>query len=1156
MTEEATELVHAILRGVCDDLTGEGERYAEVDEDTPSSMFPAGTLSPRSGDPSAIDDFRVTQFSPSSIGLFFRVRREEPNLLALSGGFNVYFPTKPTITKLRQQVARYEGSSVPLQDWESKDPAFLESLRNVRLKFRPVYRRLRIDFSAEIDVATLALDKTYHPLEGARLSLSSSITKARAEADRHGPWLVSPVNHRALRILPGVALTSQEEYDRALSEQSTPMPPRWSAEIVYRAWREPGSQALNIEVLLSNTIDLAPAGRDMMVGGLEPCLFSPVLRIQTSKNLLEEFVLAGLSQRDYRNYPIVLSSGVNCDTLEQVVDGSAILSTDILPVYHQPPLRSRTFEGPHGAPTFEQLDADPIPILRGLVARLEDYGSHWRTGFPTFVGAGKVQPTAEADYRAAEEEFATEAGRFREAVETLSLPANSDLLLAFRLVNRVFARQHHGQFSSWRLFQLVFLVTRLAEFRYRVRGGPPNPPPPPVVLSIATGSGKTEAYLSLILAHAFWDRLRGKNFGTTAWCKFPLRLLSMQQFGRFVSAIVHANEVLSSAPEIPDRQRGEQFSVGLFAGGENSSNDLDWPNGADRPTTLNREFEDLTRVDCPADHPLLVKNRKIDVCPVCSFHGFATPGRVIVRFDPTKPGFIHECEQCRSKLPLHVSDTEVLRFLPTIVVSTIDKMAELGREPATKILFGYARSQCATHGFFLAEAGNCNVLGCGRPTRSLTDLNDPGPGILVQDEMHFLRESLGAFDSHYETMMLAIQDEAAKQMSRHGGRWRIVGSSATIEGYADQVAEIYATQGAIRFPSPGPVKGESFYFEEISSDVQRFVLGFRPHGMSHVDAVMKVLLSYHRMIAPLADHRPEAWANLGQRFSALDRDQREKLISRYRTSLAYCLTRPEAGQVNKSFVGQLNPKLDGEGLPQFEDSRVENLTSEMGAANLQRVLHRLETPSGNWIQAVSATSIIGHGVDLETLNFMVFRGQPHTIAEWIQAMSRVGRKSGFPSVVVNVYNPNRERDASYYRHHKGYIGHADSLLRNVPVTRFSRTAAGKTFPGLFYNAVSYFTSPPECRYYYTDQLRRYMPQMRTQLEALLERYYAIPPLNPSPKEARLDETLESEMERTLAIVEYLNSPERTLAALRPMTSLREVEERVTITPDYDYGSFK
>ena len=49
--------------------------------------------------------------------------------------------------------------------------------------------------------------------------------------------------------------------------------------------------------------------------------------------------------------------------------------------------------------------------------------------------------------------------------------------------------------------------------------------------------------------------------------------------------------------------------------------------------------------------------------------------------------------------------------------------------------------------------------------------------------------------------------------------------------------------------------------------------------------------------------------------------------------------------------------------------------------------------SGSQIfEPLYATSVVSHGVDLEELNFMVFQGLPYTTSEYIQALSRVGRK--------------------------------------------------------------------------------------------------------------------------------------------------------------------
>jgi phosphatidylserine/phosphatidylglycerophosphate/cardiolipin synthase-like enzyme len=53
---------------------------------------------------------------------------------------------------------------------------------------------------------------------------------------------------------------------------------------------------------------------------------------------------------------------------------------------------------------------------------------------------------------------------------------------------------------------------------------------------------------------------------------------------------------------------------------------------------------------------------------------------------------------------------------------------------------------------------------CGNNTRTskvktfqLPTMLDPGFSFLIQDELHLLRESLGNFDAHYETLLQALQ---------------------------------------------------------------------------------------------------------------------------------------------------------------------------------------------------------------------------------------------------------------------------------------------------------------------------------------------------------------------------------------------------------------
>jgi hypothetical protein len=52
---------------------------------------------------------------------------------------------------------------------------------------------------------------------------------------------------------------------------------------------------------------------------------------------------------------------------------------------------------------------------------------------------------------------------------------------------------------------------------------------------------------------------------------------------------------------------------------------------------------------------------------------------------------------------------------------------------------------------------------------------DPGFSFLIQDELHLLRESLGNFDAHYETLLQTLQ-------VGHGGQpSKVLAATATIK---------------------------------------------------------------------------------------------------------------------------------------------------------------------------------------------------------------------------------------------------------------------------------------------------------------------------------------------------------------------------------------
>ena len=72
------------------------------------------------------------------------------------------------------------------------------------------------------------------------------------------------------------------------------------------------------------------------------------------------------------------------------------------------------------------------------------------------------------------------------------------------------------------------------------------------MLWFPTGGGKSEAFLGLVAVALFFDRLRYKEFGTSAVIRFPLRMLSVQQLDRVLRLITGlASTIRISIPAGP-----------------------------------------------------------------------------------------------------------------------------------------------------------------------------------------------------------------------------------------------------------------------------------------------------------------------------------------------------------------------------------------------------------------------------------------------------------------------------------------------------------------------------------------------------------------------------------------------------------------------------
>jgi superfamily II DNA/RNA helicase len=96
-------------------------------------------------------------------------------------------------------------------------------------------------------------------------------------------------------------------------------------------------------------------------------------------------------------------------------------------------------------------------------------------------------------------------------------------------------------------------------------------------------------------------------------------------------------------------------------------------------------------------------------------------------------------------------------------------------------------------------------------------------------------------------------------------------------------------------------------------------------------------------------------------------------------------------------------------------SEIEELTSRRTQAEIRDMLDKLavRVDQPGTVDVVLATNMVSVGVDIPRLGLMLVNGQPKTMAEYIQATSRVGRGK-VEGLVVALLNNAKPRDRSHY----------------------------------------------------------------------------------------------------------------------------------------------
>jgi hypothetical protein len=790
--------------------------------------------------------------------------------------------------------------------------------------------------------------------------------------------------------------TGSEEVERAI--QSANLQTSHQAEIRISRERFAGGPP-EISILLVNTTPIEPN-----VAPDDTRIYEAHLSVQgleTTPFLLE--ALPDSFRYDRRQFALGVNCGASVEADGIIRSEDIVISNKYRPLFWPAGYVEPDFR-------FESLNNDPLPILNQLADLLRQWGDvHW--GSASLLERSKRELWSEVMLKEASNSaqlFEAEITRLNHGIKLLQ--ENSNLLKAFQLMNRAFIQSSRGKYAAWRPFQLAFILSSLNSIIDEAEERETTD-----IVWFATGGGKTETYLGILITAAFFDRLRGKTFGITAWSRFPLRMLSLQQTQRFANSL--------AAAEIIRKQEGIQgapFSLGFFVGDSSTPNAI-------KPDSEGTPWD-------PDDPEMPSKVKVLDYCPFCDNRALS------MRFDRVKWRLDHVCAAPKcpwgsEPLPIFVVDEEIFRFLPTVVVGTLDKAAIIGFQAAMRGFVGAPLGLCdqGGHGFTYAirtskSAHGCLVPGCKGRRLPLPMLSKFfAPSFRLQDELHLLKDSLGAVDAHYEALLDSLQTELGAPKPK------ILASSATLTGYEKQVDVLYRRHARV-FPQPGPSTSEGFWTSN-SGKLMRSYLAVAPRGVTIEYAVDRTLTEMQQAIRWLVNNRTEACEDIGVPVAAAD-----FLISTYGTNVVYGNNLKDLDAVIRSAETQI--QVTG-------PVRTQSLTGRTSFDEVRNVLNELEAPPEAFeerIHIMAASAMMSHGVDVDRLNLMVMLGIPLTTAEFIQASARVGRR--YPSLIVVMHKIGRERDASIFRSFDKFVQQGDRFVEAIPITRRSRRVLERTIAGM------------------------------------------------------------------------------------------------------------
>jgi len=650
-------------------------------------------------------------------------------------------------------------------------------------------------------------------------------------------------------------------------------------------------------------------------------------------------------------------------------------------------------------------------------------------------------------------------------IEDTETEETKNILIAFKFMNQAMASQRSQTAAviegkrpedisaTWRPFQIAFILQNLK--------GIVKPESDDRKLAdllwFPTGGGKTEAYLGLAAFTLSFRRMREEqglrnDAGVAVIMRYTLRLLTIQQFQR-ASSLICACEVIRK--QQPNLLGERPFRIGLWVGDKSVPNKFD--DALEVVTSIrdainnNRDIQTNKAKGSPV---------QLVSCPWCghALYDEESKGVFLKSYKPNKAKrrlFIHcpdkDCDfhsrNSAEGIPIVVTDEEIYRLLPDMIIGTVDKFAQMPWKPEVQNLFGKVKGEVqgwgfVSHGSTADERKNVPKVAGNQTITNKSDLYPPE--LIIQDELHLISGPLGTMVGLYET---AIDYLSSVEINNIKIGPKVVASTATIRNAEQQISGLFTREARI-FPSPGLSHKDSFFAKQrpLSEKPGRLYVGVFAPGRSMKTALLRVYANQLSSTTVMEDTHPS---------QALDP---------YQTLVGYFNSLRELGGAVRLIEDDVpsrmrtleNQTKENEENQTYKyknrdyERDVPELTSRIDSSEIPKILKRLEQPfykkgKVSPVDVLLASNMISVGVDVSRLGLMVVNGQPKTTAEYIQSTSRVGRTP--PGLILNVYNWVRPRDISHYEEFHAYHAALYRYVEPISVTPFASRARDRGLAG-------------------------------------------------------------------------------------------------------------